>query len=161
MRKITPYLKFGGKAEEAVTFYVSIFKNSKIIDILRYGEAVPKLKEKIAAELFQLDGQEFIASDDFHKVKFSEAISLLVGCSDQEEVDDLWEKLSEGGEKGESGWLKDKYNISWQIVPIPLGEMLIETLKDKKFQKTKRILEAMTQMTKIDIKTLKNTVKQP
>lgn len=124
MQKITPFLWFDDKAEEAVNFYTSIFKNSKIVNITRYGEVGPGPKGTVMIGTFQLDGQEFIALNGGPHFTFSEAISFLVNCETQEEVDELWEKLSEGGEKVECGWLKDKYGVSWQIVPTVLGEMM-------------------------------------
>lgn len=156
MQKITPFLWFDGKAEEAVTFYTSIFKNSKIISITRYGDEIPGMKGKVLTEVFQLDGQDFMAIDGGPQFKFTEAISFYVDCKTQEEVDGLWERLSEGGEKGQCGWLKDKYGLSWQIVPAALGEMMW----DKDPDKAKRVVEAMLKMSKIDIKILKQAYDQ-
>ena len=160
MQKITTFLWFDDKAEEAVNHYVSIFKNSKIGSIARYGEegaeASGRPKGTVMIVTFQLDGQEFIALNGGPHFKFTEAISLLVNCKTQEEVDELWEKLSEGGEKGRCGWLKDKYGLSWQIVPTVLGELL----QDKDAEKSKRVMKAMLQMNKIDIKTLKQAYEQ-
>ena len=151
MQKITPFLWFDGKAEEAMNFYTSIFKNSKVVGIMRYGEAGPGPKGTVMSVTFQLDGQEFIALNGGPMFTFSPAISFFVNCETQEEVDELWEKLSEGGEKQRCGWLKDKYGVSWQIVPAVLGEML----QDKDPEKSKRVMNAMLQMNKIDIKSLK------
>src|ERR1700730_2337761 len=124
MQKITPCLWFNNNAEEAVKFYTSIFKNSKIGAIARYGEAGPGPKGTVMVATFQLDGQEFLALNGGPQFTFSPAISFLVNCEAQEEVDELWEKLSEGGEKQRCGWLKDKYGVSWQIVPTALGKMM-------------------------------------
>jgi len=155
MQKITPFLWFDDKAEEAVNLYVSIFKNSKIGSITRYGEEGAEVsgrpKGTVMTITFQLEGQAFTALNGGPHFKFTEAISFLVNCKTQEEVDELWEKLSEGGEKGQCGWLKDKYGLSWQIVPTVLGEML----NDKDAEKSKRVMHAMLQMHKIDIKRLK------
>lgn len=151
MQKITPFLWFDGKAEEAMNFYVSIFKNSKIANVVRYGEAGPGPKGTVMTATFQLDGQEFIALNGGPQFKFTEAVSFWVSCETQEEIDDMWEKLSAGGEKGRCGWLKDRYGLSWQIVPPVLGEML----GDKDPEKSKRVMMAMLQMDKINIKTLK------
>lgn len=151
MQKITPFLWFDGKAEEATNFYVSIFKNSKIANVVRYGEAGPGAKGTVMTATFQLDGQEFIALNGGPQFKFTEAVSFWVSCETQEEIDEMWEKLSAGGERGRCGWLKDRYGLSWQIVPPVLGEML----GDKDPEKSKRVMMAMLQMDKIDIKTLK------
>src|ERR1700732_725618 len=124
MPRITPFLWFDNNAEEAMNFYTSIFKNSKIGKISRYGDAGPGPKGSVMTATFQLEGQEFIALNGGPVFKFTEAISLFVNCETQEEVDELWEKLSAGGEKGRCGWLKDKYGLSWQINPTVLGEML-------------------------------------
>ena len=151
MQKITPFLWFDGKAEEAMNFYTSIFKNSKVVNIMRYGEAGPGPKGTVMAATFQLDGQEFTALNGGPMFTFSPAISFFVNCETQEEVDDLWKKLSEGGEKQRCGWLKDKYGVSWQIVPTVLGELL----QDKDPEKSKRVMNAMLQMDNLDIKSLK------
>ena len=153
-QKITPFLWFDDKAEEAVKFYVSLFKNSKIGTITRYGEAGAaasgRPKGTVMTVAFQLEGQAFTALNGGPHFKFTEAISLVVNCKTQEEVDELWEKLSGGGEKGQCGWLKDKYGLSWQIVPTVLGEML----NDKDAEKSNRVLHAIIQMRKLDIKRL-------
>jgi predicted 3-demethylubiquinone-9 3-methyltransferase (glyoxalase superfamily) len=156
MQKITPFLWFDNNAEEAVRFYVSNFKNSKVLRVARYGEAGPGPKGSVMTVTFQLDGQEFIALNGGPHFKFTEAISFSVNCETQEEVDEFWEKLSEGGEKGRCGWLKDKYGLSWQVNPTVLGEML----QDKDAEKSERVMKAMLQMDKIDIKTLKQAYEQ-
>lgn len=154
MQKITPFLWFDSQAEEAANFYVSIFKNSKIGKIARYGEEGAKVSGRPAGTVmtvaFQLNGQEFLALNGGPQFKFTEAISFSVDCTTQEEVDVFWEKLSEGGEEGPCGWLKDKYGLSWQINPTILGEML----SDPDPERSNRVMKAMLQMTKIDIKTL-------
>lgn len=151
MRKITPFLWFDGKAEEAMNFYVSIFKNSKIVSVSRAGEGGP-----VTACTFQLDGQEFMALNGGPHFTFSPAISLFVNCEGQEEVDELWEKLSEGGEKSRCGWLKDKYGLSWQVIPSALGKLL----HDKDRAKSKKVLEAMMRMSKIEIEALQQAYNQ-
>ncbi len=153
MQKITPFLWFYDNAQEAANFYTSIFKNSKIGSVSRYGEAGPGPKGSVMSVTFQLEGQEFIALNGGPHFKFSPAISFLVDCRTQEEVDQLWEKLSAGGEKQRCGWLKDKYGLSWQIIPTALGEML----NDKDAGKSARVMKAMLQMDKIDIKKLKQS----
>ena len=160
MQKITPFLWFDNQAEEAVNFYTSIFKNSKIKSVTRYGEAGAEAsgrpKGTVMTVTFELEGQEFIALNGGPHFKFTEAISFVVNCETQGEVDELWEKLSEGGEKGQCGWLKDKYGVSWQIVPTVLGEML----QDKDPKKSEKVMKALLQMGKIDIKTLKQAYEQ-
>src|SRR4029077_12330285 len=123
---ITPFLWFDGKAEEAANFYTSIFENSKIVNITRYGEAGPGAKGSVMTVEFQLEGQGFIALNGGSQFKFTEDISLYVNCETQEEVDSFWKKLSEGGEEGPCGWLKDRYGLSWQINPAVLGKMLTD-----------------------------------
>jgi len=152
VKKITPFLWFDGKAEEAMNFYVSIFKNSKVVSVSRMGEG-----GQVTGATFQLDGQEFFALNGGPLYTFSPAVSFLVNCETQEEVDELWEKLSEGGEESRCGWLKDKYGLSWQIIPSVLGKML----QDKKAGNSKKAFEAMLQMGKIDIKTLLQAYGQP
>jgi predicted 3-demethylubiquinone-9 3-methyltransferase (glyoxalase superfamily) len=147
MQKITPFLWFNGQAEEAANLYTSLFKNSKIGSIARYGEAGPGPKGTVMSVTFQLNGQEFIALNGGPQFTFSPAISFLVSCETQEEVDRLWEKLSEGGRKDRCGWLQDKYGLSWQIVPSVLGTML----HDKDPEKSRKVMKAMLQMDKIDI----------
>ena len=151
MQKITPFLWFDTQAEEAMNFYVSIFKNSKVLSCSRYGDAGPGPKGSVMVAKFQLDGQDFMALNGGPHFKFTEAISLLVSCETQEEIDEMWEKLSEGGAKSQCGWLKDKFGLSWQIVPPILGELL----QDKDPEKSKRVMAAMMKMTKIEIATLK------
>jgi predicted 3-demethylubiquinone-9 3-methyltransferase (glyoxalase superfamily) len=151
MQKITPFLWFDNKAEEAMNFYVSIFKNSKIMGVSRNGNAGPGPKGTVMSGTFQLDGQEFMALNGGPMFKFTEAVSLFVNCETQEEVDELWEKLSAGGQKSRCGWLKDKFGLSWQIIPSPLGKML----GDKDPAKSKRVMQAMLKMDKIDIAGLK------
>ena len=147
MQKITPFLWFDDKAEEAMNFYVSIFKNSKIERVTRCGDAGPGPKGTVLTATFQLDGQEFIALNGGPHFKFTEAISLFVNCETQEEVDELWEKLSEGGKKDRCGWLKDKYGLSWQIIPKALGKMM----GDPDAQKSQAVMQAMLKMNKIVI----------
>ena len=151
MPKITPFLWFDNQAEEAANFYVSIFKNSKIVKVNRYGEAGPGPKGSAMTVVIQLDGQDFIALNGGPHFKFTEAVSFSVDCKTQQEVDTYWEKLSEGGQQVQCGWLKDKYGLSWQIVPSALGELL----GDPDPQKSKRVMEAMLKMKKIDIEGLK------
>ncbi len=156
MQKITPFLWFDNQAEEAMNFYVSIFKNSKIITVARYGDAGPGPKGSVMTAVFDLNGQQFIALNAGPRFKFTEAISFVVNCDTQEEVDEFWEKLSEGGEIQMCGWLKDKYGLSWQIVPTILGKLM----QDKDAKKANRVMNAMLQMKKIDIKTLKQAYEQ-
>jgi predicted 3-demethylubiquinone-9 3-methyltransferase (glyoxalase superfamily) len=156
MQKITTFLWFNDQAEEAAKFYTSIFKNSKIMNVARYGEAGPGPKGTAMTVTFQLNGQDFIALNGGPQFSFSPAISLLVNCENQQEVDELWEKLSAGGQKERCGWLKDKYGLSWQIIPTALGEML----RDKDSEKSRRVMQAMLQMTKIDIQGLKQAYEQ-
>lgn len=156
MQKITPFLWFVDKAEEAMNFYVSIFKNSKAVSVTRYGDEGPGPKGTVMTAQFRLDGQEFIALNGGLQFTFSPAISFVVNCETQKEVDDFWEKLSEGGETQRCGWLKDKYGLSWQVVPMVLGEML----QDKDAEKSKRVMKAMLQMDKIDIGGLKQAYEQ-
>lgn len=150
MQKITPFLWFDGKAEEAANFYVSIFKNSKIESLSRYGEEGPGLEGTVMSATFQLDGQEFIALNGGPLFTFSPAISFFVHCETQQEVDELWEKLSEGGETQQCGWLKDKFGVSWQVIPSVLGELL----QDDDDEKASNVMKAMLQMEKIDIEGL-------
>jgi len=160
MQKITPFLWFDDKAEEAAKFYTSIFKNSKIGNIARYGDAGAQVsgrpKGTIMTVAFQLDGQEFVALNGGPQFKFTEAISLVVNCQTQEEVDEYWRKLSDGGQEIQCGWLKDKYGLSWQIVPT----ILTELLSDPDAKKAERLMQAMLQMKKIDIKDLKQAYEQ-
>ncbi len=154
MKTITPCLWFDDKAEEAAKFYVSLIKNSKMGSITRYGEAGAKASGRPAGTVmtvtFKLNGQEFMALNGGPVFTFSPAISFVLNCETQEEINKLWDKLSEGGEKGVCGWLKDKYGVSWQIVPTVLAKMF----QDKDAEKTERVMKAMLQMTKLDIKIL-------
>jgi predicted 3-demethylubiquinone-9 3-methyltransferase (glyoxalase superfamily) len=160
MQKIAPCLWFDDQAEEAVNFYVSIFQNSKILNVARYGEAGAKASGRprgtVMTVTFELDGQQFMALNGGPIFKFTEAISLMVNCKTQQEVDELWEKLSAGGEKGVCGWLKDKYGLSWQIVPTVVAEML----QDKDAERTERVMEALLHMKKPDIHKLKQAYEQ-
>ena len=156
MQKITPFLWFDDKAEEAMNYYVSIFKNSKRGRISRYGEAGPGPKGTVMVATFQLEGQDFIALNGGPHFKFTEAISLVVNCESQDEVDAFWEKLSEGGSKGQCGWLKDKYGLSWQVVPTALGKLM----SDPDPEKSKRVMTAMLKMTKMDIQGLQQAYDQ-
>lgn len=156
MQKITPFLWFDNQAEEAVNFYTSIFKDSKIGKVTRYGEAGPAPKGTVMTVTFQLYGQEFIALNGGPHFTFSPAISFVVNCETQQEINELWEKLSEGGKKEQCGWLKDKYGLSWQIVPSVLGELF----SDKDPKKSNRVMEALLKMQKLDIKTLKQAYEE-
>ena len=151
MQKITPFLWFDNQAEEAMNFYVSIFKNSKVLSVNRYGEGAPLPKGTVMTANFQLDGQDFTALNGGPMYKFSPAISFVVHCNTQTEVDEYWEKLSAGGKVNQCAWLDDKFGVSWQIVP----NALIELLSDPDPVKAGRVMQAMMQMTKIDIATLK------
>ena len=155
-QKITPFLWFNGDAEEAMNFYVSIFENSKIGSVSRYGDAGPGPKGTVMSGTFQLAGQQFHALNGGPQYKFTEAMSLFVNCESQEEVDELWEKLSKGGQKSRCGWLKDKFGLSWQVIPSVLGKLL----RDKDPEKSKRVMQAMLQMDKIDIKKLKQAAEK-
>ena len=150
MQKITPFLWFDGKAEEAMNFYVSVFKRSKVVRVSRYGDAGPGPKGSVMSCTFQLEGQDFYALNGGPQFKFTPAISLFVNCETQQEVDELWEKLSAGGRADQCGWLQDKYGLSWQIIPTALGKML----NDKDAKKANAAMRAMLQMKKIDIKGL-------
>jgi predicted 3-demethylubiquinone-9 3-methyltransferase (glyoxalase superfamily) len=156
MQKITPFLWFDNQAEKAMKFYTSIFKNSKIVSIMRYGEVGPGPKGTVMTATFQLDGQEFVALNGGPHFQFTEAISFVINCKTQEEVDHFWEKLSEGGEESRCGWLKDKYGVSWQVVPT----VLVEMLRDKDAEKSKRVMQAMLKMDKLDITQLKQAYDQ-
>src|SRR5260370_19395547 len=147
MQKITPFLWFDGKAEEAMNFYVSVFKNSRVVRVTRFGEGGPGPKGTVMSATFQLDGQGFFALNGGPQFTFTPAISFFVNCWTQQEVDELWEKLSEGGKKERCGWLKDKYGLSWQIIPSALCKML----QDKDAEKSKNVMKSMLQMDKIDI----------
>jgi len=150
-QKITTFLWFDNNAEEAVNFYISIFKNSKILTTARYGETGPGPKGSVMTIAFELDGQKFTALNGGPHFKFNEAISLVVHCETQEEVDYYWEKLSQGGEKVQCGWLKDKFGLSWQVVP----NVLFELVQAGDSQKSQRVMSALMQMKKLDIEGLK------
>jgi predicted 3-demethylubiquinone-9 3-methyltransferase (glyoxalase superfamily) len=153
--KIKPFLWFDNNAEEAAKFYVSIFKNSNILDIVLYGEAGADVsgmeRGKVMTVAFELEGQRFVALNGGPVFKFSPAISFSVSCKTQKEVDTMWERLSQGGEKGQCGWLRDKFGVSWQIVP----DVLVDMLHDKDPSKSERVMKTMLQMTKIEIEILK------
>ena len=150
MQKITPFLWFNSEAEEAMKFYTSIFKNSKAGRVARYGDAGPGPKGAVMTAEFELEGLQFVALNGGPQFKFTEAISFVVNCKTQKEVDYFWEKLGAGGKEVECGWLKDKFGLSWQIVPTVLSEMLT----DKDPKRSQRVMKAMLQMKKIDIPTL-------
>jgi predicted 3-demethylubiquinone-9 3-methyltransferase (glyoxalase superfamily) len=151
-QKITPFLWFDSNAEEAVNFYTSVFKNSRIVTVSRYGDAGPGPKGQVMVAKFQIEGQEFMALNGGPHFKLTEAFSLLVNCETQEEVDEFWEKLSAGGSKSQCGWLKDKFGLSWQIVPTILGKLMA----DKDPEKSQRVMQAMLKMTKMDIQALQD-----
>ena len=151
MKKIVPFLWFDDNTEQAMNFYTSIFKNSKVGKVARYGEAGPGPKGTVMSATFELEGQEFMALNGGPHYNFTPAISLFVNCETQQEVDDLWEKLSAGGKKDRCGWLTDKFGLSWQIIPKALGEML----GDKDPARSQRVMQAMLQMDKIEINRLK------
>ena len=156
MPKIVPFLWFDGRAEEAMNFYASIFKNSKIGDVTRYGKAGPGPEGTVMSATFELEGQTFYALNGGPHFTFTPAISFFVNCETQREVDELWEKLSEGGEIQQCGWLQDKFGLSWQIIPTILGKLL----GDKDTAKAQRVMQAMLQMKKIDIARLKQAYDQ-
>src|SRR4030043_1843085 len=156
MQKILTCLWYDNQAEDAVRFYTSIFKNSKIENISHYGDEGPGQKGNVLTITFELNGQEMMALNGGPEYKFSPAVSLFVNCDNQEEVDYYWEKLSEGGEKGQCGWLTDKNGVSWQIVPTILGTLM----SDKDAQKSAQVMHALLQMTKLDIKMLKQAYEQ-
>ncbi len=157
MQKITPFLWFDSQAEEAANFYVSIFKNSKIDTISRYGDAGPGPKGSVMVVTFQLEGQKFAALNGGPHFTFTPAISLFVDCETQEEVDELWDKLLVGGRTDRCGWLQDKYGLSWQIIPT----VLMKLMSDPDPAKSSRVMQAMLQMEKIDIKRLQDAYQQP
>ncbi len=151
MQKITPFLWFDGRAEEAMNFYTSIFKNSKVSNVVRYGEAGPGPKGSVMTASFQIEGQEFVALNGGPLYKFTPAVSFLVSCETQEEVDHYWDKLVDGGKPNRCGWLDDKFGLTWQIVPTVLSKLL----GDKEHpEKSQRAMQAMLKMTKLDIATL-------
>ena len=151
MQKIMPCLWFDANAEEAVNFYTSLFENSKVLSMSRYGDAGPGPKGSVMVAKFELEGQEFMALNGGPRFQFTPAISFLVNCKTQEEVDGLWEKLSAGGKTQPCGWLQDRFGLSWQVVPTILGELLA----DKDPKRSERVMKAMLQMSKIDIAALK------
>ncbi|MCC6698766.1 MAG: VOC family protein [Candidatus Hydrogenedentes bacterium] len=157
MQKISPCLWFDTNAEEAVDFYLSIFKDSKIVSVTRYGEAGPGPSGSVMAIMFVLEGQEFMALNGGPLFTFSPAISFFVKCETQDAIDELWEKLSAGGTKDRCGWLKDRYGVSWQIVPPVLGELL----QSQDGNTSKRVMESMLKMDKLDIQTLKQAAERP
>ena len=151
MQKITPFLWYDDKAEEAANFYASIFKNSRILSVVRYGEGGPGQKGSVMTVEFELEGQQFVGLNGGPLFKFTEAVSFAINCESQEEVDYFWEKLTaEGGAESQCGWLKDKYGLSWQVVPT----RAIELLKDKDTAKSQRVMQAIMPMKKIDISKL-------
>ncbi len=156
MQKIVPFLWFDGNAEEAMNFYVSVFKNSKVLSVTRYGEAGPGPKGTVMSCTFQLEGQDFYALNGGPQFKFTPAISLFVNCETQQEIDALWKTLSAGGREDQCGWLQDKYGLSWQIIPTALGRML----GDKDAKKAAAAMKAMLQMKKLDIKGLQQAYDQ-
>jgi predicted 3-demethylubiquinone-9 3-methyltransferase (glyoxalase superfamily) len=156
MQKITTFLTFNNQAEEAVRFYTSIFKNSKILSTMPAQDGTPGPKGTLMSLSFQLEGQEFIALNGGPSFTFAQGISLFVSCETQAEVDELWEKLSEGGQPNRCGWLKDKFGVSWQVIPTVLGKMLSE--KDP--QKQQRVFNAMLRMNKLDVSALKKAYEQ-
>jgi predicted 3-demethylubiquinone-9 3-methyltransferase (glyoxalase superfamily) len=147
MDKITPCLWFDTEGEEAANFYTSVFPNSRIVEIAHYGEEAPRLAGTVLTVAFELNGQSFVALNGGPDFKFTEAVSFQVDCKHQEEVDTYWGKLTEGGEEGPCGWLKDKYGLSWQIVPT----RLLELLRDPDKEKSQRVTQAMLKMKKIQI----------
>jgi predicted 3-demethylubiquinone-9 3-methyltransferase (glyoxalase superfamily) len=155
-QKITPFLWFNDNAEEAMNFYVAIFKNSRILSVTRYGDAGPGPKGTVMAATFQLEGQEFYALNGGPQYKFTPAISLFVNCETQQEVNALWDKLLEGGREDQCGWLTDKFGLSWQIIPTILGRLL----QDKDPKKSSSVMRAMLQMRKIDIEKLQQAYDQ-
>jgi predicted 3-demethylubiquinone-9 3-methyltransferase (glyoxalase superfamily) len=157
MPKITPFLWFDTQAEEAAKLYTSIFKNSKITSVARFPEGSPGPAGTVMTVSFELNGQSFTALNGGPLFKFNESVSFVVNCETQEEVDEFWNKLSEGGAESQCGWLKDKFGLSWQIFPTVLGEML----QDKDAERSKRVMTAMLQMKKIDIAVLKRAYEQP
>ncbi len=155
-QKITPFLWFDHQAEEAVGFYTAIFKNSKVGTVTRYGEAGPGPKDSVMTMAFELDGQGFVALNGGPQFQFTPAISFVINCGSQEEVDHYWETLSAGGQEIQCGWLRDKYGVSWQVVPT----VLIDLLHDKDAARAQRVMKAMLQMKKIDIASLEEAYRQ-
>jgi predicted 3-demethylubiquinone-9 3-methyltransferase (glyoxalase superfamily) len=157
MQKITTFLWFDNNAEEAANFYVSIFKNSKILNVARYGDAGPGPKNTVMTVNFELNGQEYIALNGGPRFRFTEAISFVINCETQEEVDYFWSRLSEGGEESRCGWVMDKFGLWWQVVPTALGKLM----SDPDPQKAQRVMAAMLQMGKIDIEALQRAYDAP
>jgi predicted 3-demethylubiquinone-9 3-methyltransferase (glyoxalase superfamily) len=156
MPKITPFLTFNNQAEEAVNLYVSTFKNARITSMNRYGEGGPAPAGSVMSATFELEGQEFMALNGGPSFSFAQGFSIFVSCEMQAEVDELWEKLSAGGEQGPCGWLKDRFGVSWQIIPTTLGQLL----QDENPQKAQAVMQAMLQMSKIDIATLRRAYEE-
>jgi len=156
MQKITPFLWFDHQAEEAARFYISVFKDSKITAITRYGDAGPGPSGSVMTVAFEIEGQQYVALNGGPHYSFTNAVSFVVNCTSQQEVDDYWEKLKEGGEEIQCGWLKDKYGVPWQIVPTILPELL----QDKDAPRTQRVMRAMFQMKKLDIAALEAAFQQ-
>jgi predicted 3-demethylubiquinone-9 3-methyltransferase (glyoxalase superfamily) len=156
MQKITPCLWFDTQAEDAATFYTSVFKNSRIVKISHYGEAGPREAGLVMTVEFELDGQEYVALNGGPEFTFNEALSLQINCESQDEVDYFWERLGEGGEFGPCGWLKDRYGVSWQVVPTVLNELV----SDPDQAKGQRVMAAMLQMGKIDVAALRAAAEQ-
>jgi predicted 3-demethylubiquinone-9 3-methyltransferase (glyoxalase superfamily) len=150
MQKITPFLWFDNNAEEAMNFYVAVFKDAKITSLTRFGDAGPGPKGTVMTGIFQIHGQDFYALNGGPQFKFTPAISLFVNCETQQEIDELWEKLSEGGKKDQCGWVTDKFGLTWQIVPSVLGKLL----NGPDPQKSNRVMKAMLKMNKLDIRQL-------
>src|SRR5207249_9973598 len=151
-QKITPFLWYDNQAEEAMNFYVSIFKNSRVLGVTRYGKSGPGPEGSVLTAAFELEGQKFTALNGGPRFKFNESVSFVVNCETQQEVDYFWEKLTaDGGEESQCGWLKDKFGVSWQVVPT----VLIDMLHDKDSEKSERVTAAMLQMKKIDTEKLK------
>jgi len=161
MQKITPFLWFDDKAEDAAKFYVSIFPNSRIRRVTRYGEAGAEVagrpKGSVMTVAFELDGQGFAALNGGPHLKINEAVSFVVNCKTQKEVDKFWERLSKGGEKGQCGWLKDRFRVSWQVVPTGL----IDMLQDKDAERSNNVMKAVLQMDKLDLQALKDAYERP
>ena len=151
MQKITPFLWFDGQAEEAIHHYVAIFRDSRVVDVTRYGDAGPGPKGSVMSASFEIEGQRFTALNGGPQFRFTEAVSFVVNCETQQEVDELWDKLSEGGQTQQCGWLKDRFGLSWQIIPSALPELM--SAPDP--ERARRVTEAMLQMTKIDIAKLR------
>ncbi|MBA3527953.1 MAG: VOC family protein [Propionibacteriaceae bacterium] len=156
MSTITPCLWFNTEGEDAAEFYTSLFKNSRIVDVTRYGAAGPGVEGTAMTVTFELDGQEFVALNGGPEFTFNEAISFQVHCQNQAEVDDFWSKLSEGGEEGPCGWLKDQYGVSWQVIPTALGELL----SDPDPERSQRAMRAMLGMKKIDVDALRQAAER-